>query len=277
METLESLFTTFTERVTDTCLQQRIAKDIFDRQILDLAAAAQRVELEPDGGAEYMSRWAMSARDITTGELKKFGFSSLDFSARARLAHIHKNRQYQWLLVEVFEEFEVFLAKASAVMGQPTPAGTPASKLLRALRAAMPGLKAAESKNATEIDLSFRTMITEQMRHHIVHTKGAVGDTTKFTQAVMRGLGEASLGARATQRRQNVLAELPLALVDGRQVIALLEVHDTSSRLAVYHSMFDRYASALVTHAQLIVKCAPAQSSQELGPTVSPLGEAGAS
>ncbi len=256
METLEALFARFAERVTDTCLQQRIAKDIFDKQIRELEQAAQRVENEPARRAEYMSRWAMTACDVTTGELKKFGFSSLDFPARARLASTHKNRQYQWLLAEVFEEFEVFLAKACAAVGKPLSPGAPARKLLLTLRAEVPGLKAAESQNATGIDLAFRTMITEQMRHHIVHTKGAIGDTSQFTRKVISGLGESLLGARGRKRSLDVMDELPLALVDGRQVIALLEVHDTIAKLAVYRSMFDRYTSALVTHAQLIVACA---------------------
>lgn len=269
METVAALYARFSERVADTCLQQKIAKDIFDNQIHDLELAAQRLEQDPVRGDDYNSRWAMVVRNAISGEYEKFGFSSLSFSARARLAYIHKNRQYQWLLAEVVEEFEAFLAGLCTVLfgGQSnsTVRQPSANRSLRTLRSRLPRLKETESKNALEVDFALRSMVTEQMRHHIVHTKGVVGDAGHFAEKVLAGLGEPLQGKGSEQRRQQVLDELPLATVDGRRLIALLEVHDENSKLPVYYSIFERYASALVTHANLIMVYANERKPEQIG------------
>lgn len=254
-EDANSLYTHFAERVADINLQQKIAKDIFDKTILDLARSAQTHEGDSAATDLYVSRWAMLARDAVSGASVKIGFRSMSYSERARHAQSHKNRQYQWMLAEVFEEFESFVNSVyQLVNGQPAVnvSNMSASSVLRKLRSRVSELNNLERSNALGFDLALRSMVTEQMRHHIVHAKGKVREVDRFAEKILIGLGESLHGQKSAERRREALKELPLARVEGDQVIALLERSEEGSKLPVFYSTFDRYASALVTHAKLI-------------------------
>ncbi len=59
----------------------------------------------------------MSFRNAKTGDAIFYGFKELSIEDRYLHVLLHKNKQYQWLLAEAYEEFEDYIENAYAYYG----------------------------------------------------------------------------------------------------------------------------------------------------------------
>ncbi|WP_422015230.1 hypothetical protein [Roseateles sp.] len=133
---------------------------------------------------------------------------------------VSHNRQYQWLLAEVFEHFEDFMTDAYGCAGaidstiwsskdltsigghagMPTSWWIEKARGLRGMKAtvaasrlrAFPGISQVESRNALAVDLKVVLFLVERMRHLIVHRRGQASSADDFAEGIARDAGLAA-------------------------------------------------------------------------------------
>lgn len=204
--------------MTEVELQQRSVNSVVKGQMIQLGNRLQEVEGDKD---HTMGSHNMAFRDPIGSDWQFYGRKVVTIAETIDSTLRHENRQYQWLLVEAYEQFEVFLLHLYAFVGEKrievwtqreramlsdSAAIEPsfddclmavkaiarsagAEFVLKSLRRILPQLEKLENKNATGASLLLSTNVTAQLRHHIVHTGGQVKDRETFSSKVFAKCG----------------------------------------------------------------------------------------
>lgn len=216
---IDSLWADYTERMAEIELFQRATKDIASAEWKELIRYADQVKNYPDGQSLSVSLHNMTFREARTGHLSVYRHRSLDLDTRQINILRRKNRQYQWLLAEAYEEFEDYIHNLYAYCGfvncdfwplcdygsitlsdlktktfpwyveqSKKKKGAPHSTLAR-FREKFPGLQPIEAKNAFEVNLALAITLIEKLRHIIVHNGGKAFNKRKFIEIVAKQAG----------------------------------------------------------------------------------------
>ena len=234
----------------------------------------------------YISLQNMLFQDLTSGDVVRYGHRQFTAEDEFNMISKHKNRQYCWLLVEAYEEFEDFLERIYAYIGKDNrnawrledfgSAKLPDldhkrfdwflnavrvkyrlnhRNLLKRLREIYPELSLVEEQNIYQLNLRFTIETIENLRHHIVHTRGIVQDLDQFGERIIKKCGLWNNGNPKTEHKQLIeryfivesgtctiwLNERPI----GPPEIPSISFHDTWSELIGY----------LVAYAYAIALC----------------------
>ena len=122
---LDEIFKAFGDRLAEIELLRRAGKDVAARESKKYLELAQEAERHPDQALLYSSAHTMHFYDAQTGETAVYGSRKLSVEARVRLVGEKKNREYCWLLVEAYEEFEDYIERAYAFLGKQNPEAWP--------------------------------------------------------------------------------------------------------------------------------------------------------
>jgi len=159
------------------------------------------------------------ARNPYSGKREKLVPSRRSVDELMLASHVHKNKQYMWLLAEAYEIFEDSLESLYAYVGYRNTdfwplrdfggiklselrskeygyfleqaekkRNTPAS-IMSVFRKAYTKLEQLEKDNELEVNLRLAVNLIESMRHIIVHLGGTVNDKDEFIKSVLEKSG----------------------------------------------------------------------------------------
>ena len=278
---IQEILNLFHEKMTQIYLYQRAANDLMTAEIKELTKHAEFLEERPDLKELEVSVNNMFFNDPISGNPIFYGHKTSTIEERISAVHLHKNKQYQWLLAEAYEEFEDFLEAAYASTGYydknfwplmdygnislqdisgkdwdwhynqvKTKKGLPQS-ILTIFRQKFKSISEIEKNNKLNYDLKFMLALISQLRHHIVHTAGKVKNKEKFIEKILNDVG---LFNNGKPKKENT-DFINYFLNGDENVIVLLEVRIRKEiPLNIHVSPFDILCRFLLSQAHIISK-----------------------
>ena len=115
---VSEIYDTLRNRFVEIQIYRSVVKDSTKEELKRLSEYIEQLSNFEDSAIPFLSMQSMYFQELSTGEVVRYGFieSSAD-DQRIRTSR-HKNRQYGWLLVEAYEEFEDFLERIYAYIGK---------------------------------------------------------------------------------------------------------------------------------------------------------------
>ena len=250
---IDEIFNTFCLRVAEIELYRSVAKDTTRPVVKRLDEIAQ-TEADRTGDISLpCSVQSMRFRDPESGEYVNYGTAVSRVEERAKQVVRQQDRQYGWLLVEAYEEFEDFLERSYAWLGrhdwqawrlgefgsirhaelseQPSLwyletvrrkfAQNP-RKILDRLRDLYPGLADSEARNKLSRNLRLSVELIANLRHKIVHARGRISNKNGFVKDVITQCGLWNNGRPKAEHREVV--EKYLSPDTDDCVVTLIEV-----------------------------------------------------
>ncbi len=217
---IDRLWEDYADRMAEIELFQRATKDVASSEWKKLVCYAEQVKSYPtDSQSLSVSVHNMTFREPRTGHLSVYRHRNIDINTKQLNILHRKNRHYQWLLAEAYEEFEDYIYKIYAYCGfvdsdfwplcdygsialsdlrtktfpwfveqSKQKKGAPHSILAR-FRERFPELHAVEAKNAFEVNLALALSLIEKLRHIIVHNGGKAFNKRRFIEIVAKQAG----------------------------------------------------------------------------------------
>lgn len=208
METqqIEIILRHFFDQMATIQQYQRLSKKITEKIIKDLYEQNKQLETFAPENREIFehSRNVFGIYDPYTGEYRPYAVKKSTIKETARLVHFHKNKQYQWLLVEAYELFEDFIISIYELIRESAPEFRLNSdkkpdkdlsfkdlkrkvpQILNQFREKIAELKVIEQENKVNKDLRFYLKIIEKFRHIIVHKSGKTSDMEYVTNKILK-------------------------------------------------------------------------------------------
>ena len=249
------IFDTFRERVAEVELFRKVVKETTQKEIARFGELAHADAENPlqEGLSHFMSSQSMSFCDPETGILRPYGFDESRVEDRLHQLVRQQNRQYGWLLVEAYEEFEDFLERTYAWLGkhdwrawrlgefgnirhpelQTKPfdwyldavrgkfAQDPKA-ILNRLRDLDPRFASTEARNKCRRNLRVSIELIANLRHKIVHARARISDRNSFIERVLKQSGAWCDGRPKAEDRE--LVETYLSPDPNDCFVRLLEV-----------------------------------------------------
>ena len=217
---IEEIYTDLANALSNIELYRKLSKDIMQQEYERLS---ERAKMASERGEEYPSFESVQAMyfyDAMTGTAVAYGHSELSAEDKLRLIETQKNRQYCWLLVEAYEEFEDYIERIYAYIGKRNAddwvledfgnirlpdlrekdfqwhletvkkkySQNP-KRLLNKLRSLYPNLRCVEEHNALGANLRVSVELIANLRHQIVHSRGQVESLEDFCKEVLEKCG----------------------------------------------------------------------------------------
>ena len=281
---LDEIFETFKDRLVDIEVLRRAGKDVATREFKKYLELAQQAERHPNRAHLCSSIHAMYYQDAQTGEAVAYGDRELSAQDGVRRVGQRKNREYCWLLVEAYEEFERCMERVYAFLGKWNPEAWPLEdfgnvkwpelgsknfgwylntvkrryrqrpkEILNRLRAKYPDLETVERTNKLGTNLRVAVELIESLRHKVVHARGEVADLEKFTARVLERCGLWNSG-RPNEDHRAFVQRYFRPCTDGGHVVTLLEVRagPEGVPLEFFLDVFGMLIGYLMTYADLV-------------------------
>jgi hypothetical protein len=216
-ELITGIFKRYLQKMTDLHLYHRAVKENSKRELEALAQYSQRLQERPELEQFPTTINNMFFISAKTGEPVFFGHKKSTLNDRINAVFFHKNKQYQWLLAEAYEQFEDAIEGAYAYLGYKDRNIWPLSdygnvtldeladkdftwflqllknkdikKIINTLRNKYPQIMDIEENNKLNINLRFLLTTIKFIRHIIVHNGGRVGDKDKFIKEIFTESG----------------------------------------------------------------------------------------
>lgn len=284
---LGEIFKTFSNRLAEIELLGRAGKDVAARESKRYLELAREAEQHPDRVLPYLSTHTMYFYDPQTGEAAAYGSRKLSAQDRVRLIGEKKNREYCWLLVEAYEEFEDYIERVYAFLGRRDTEAWPLGdfgnvrlseleskdfgwylktvkgkhrqrpkEILNRLRAVYPDLETAERMNQLGVNLRIALELIESLRHKVVHARGEVADLEEFTRRLLERCGLWNNG-NPNEDHRTFVQRYFRSRCDGGFIVTLLEVRAVPEEvpLEIVHDVFGGLIGYLMAYAVLIGRC----------------------
>lgn len=287
---ISDAFDAYTADVASVHSYRAAIQKAADREFVHL----KEQETRGQHANQIVSMQNLCFRTADTGSNHFYAFKDITIQAQIDALVRRTNRQYQWLLAEAYELFEDFLENAYACAAlenknlwplrdfgvltfdelasvtfdklleqAKSKKGKPQSLLLP-LREKLQRIRDLETRNCLNANLWFKINFIEKLRHHIVHTRGAVADKKQFAKDLLSKMGLYNCGKPEKEY---------LALIDAyvqpdgdgdAHVVRLLNVPlPAEGPFAVHLDLFNDLSDGLLAYAHLLTTCfAPVESKQ---------------
>lgn len=204
----QQIFNEFTDTIGHIVLYARAAKKLTSKELEELEKQTEsynkRKEVYPDWFSSFDKMYYHCPK---SGETKLYYNCEDSLQDRKNKVWLHRNKNYQWLLAEAYEAYEIFLRKIYAYVGSINPSHWPLSdfgdaklnelenkgyewylqqankkrndfpnSVLKELRSLLPQIEVFEKSNKNEINLRVVLKTIEKFRHSIVHQGGKIND-----------------------------------------------------------------------------------------------------
>lgn len=216
---IKEILNLFYEKMTQIVLYQRAINNLMGIEINELIEHSKFLDDNPQLKELDASLNNMFFNEPFSGGPVFYGHKISSIDERINAACLHKNKQYQWLLAEAYEEFEDFLEAAYASAGYYDKSFWPSSEyggipigevsekdwtwhlkqvrfkkglpnsIFTVFRTKFPEMSKIEKYNKLDFDLKFTFSLISQLRHHIVHTSGEVANKDIFIKKILDGVG----------------------------------------------------------------------------------------
>ncbi len=217
---LNEIWNNFAERMAEIELFQYATKATSKNELDSLTEYSNVVKENPSLKDLPKSVHNMSFYDARTGIIKFYNYKKRSLEDYYLHVLLHKNKQYQWLLSEAYEEFEDYLENVYAYFGYKNNCFWPLKdygnifltdickkdydwyvkqakkknekephSILNRFRNHFPALKDIETKNKINVNLSLAITLIEKLRHIIVHKGGKVSSKDEFIRVTTEQIG----------------------------------------------------------------------------------------
>lgn len=278
---LEEIFELYSSKMTQLCLYQRAMQDIAKKELEKLAEYEKSLEKHPDLKAHSLSSHNMAFRIAANGQHFFYGHKKISVKDKRTSVFLHKNKQYQWLLSEAYEEFEDCIERLYAYAGftnndfwplkdygsitlsdiknkdfdwfevQAVNKKDAPASIINKFRELFPKIKKIEEKNELGVNLRLAITLVEFLRHVIVHRGGEVLDKPKFRGRILKKCGLHNNGNVAEEHVQFI--ENFFGSGDYEKTIILLEVPiNREIPLDTYINVLDVLMGYLMAYVHLI-------------------------
>lgn len=278
---LSEIWTNFSERMAEIELFHRAAQDSAKKELLLINEYANSLNDNPEL-KDFPSLHNMTFYDARTGIIKVYNHKECSLEDRYLHVLLHKNKQYQWLLAEAYEEFKDYLENIYAYYGSINNAFWPLRdygnislselgeknyawysdqarkkkditphSILNRFRKQFPELRAIEATNKLQINLSLAITLIEKLRHVIVHEGGKVSSKKAFIKLTTKQSGLYNNG-NISQEHVNLIS-LFFGENEYENLITLLEIRvQPEIPLGGYVNLFGKLTDYLMAYAFLI-------------------------
>lgn len=287
----------FRNRLVEIQVYRNVIKDLTKDELARLSEREKQISEMGDEYISFLSMQSMFFQDLKSGTPIRYGFVESNAEhKRDRIAE-QKNRQYGWLLVEAYEEFEDFLERIYAYIGKADRnawhledfgriklselddkrydwyLNTVRRKyklnhrdILTRIRQLYPELKSVEENNIYNVHVRVAIELIENLRHKIVHTRGIVDDLDKFVIRILEKCGLWNNGNPKPGLR-NFIRDY-FFHESGTYKVWLNERRAAPPGVAldVYHDVWDELIAYLISYAYVICNCVDPTPISDDGP-----------
>jgi len=250
---IDDILDTFRQRIAEIELYRSVVKETTRAVVARLDEMARDEAGQSGDVLPPFSVKSMLFRDPESGEYIRYAAAVSSVEDRAQQVVRQQNRQYGWLLVEAYEEFEDFLERTYAWLGRhdwqswrlrefgniryaelPDKSfswyldavrgqfGQRPAAILARLRDLYPRLGEIEARNKLDRNLCLSVELIANLRQAIVHARGRVSDRSGFVDRVLMKCGLWNNGKPKAEHRAAVGKYLSPGADDC--VVSLLEV-----------------------------------------------------
>lgn len=293
---IRDIFALYSERMTQIHLYQRAMQAIAKKELEELYKYEKSIESHPDLNDLSSSYHNMFFRTAKDGAHRFFGSKKHTVEDRKLSVVLHKNKQYQWLLAEAYEEFKDFLENAYAFAGYKDNNFWPLndfgsislselkdmpfswfldqarrkkdipSSIINKLRDSFPIIAALEVKNGLNVNLRLAIVLIEFLRHVIVHKSGVVTDKNEFKKRVLQKAGLYNNG----KPDEDHVSYIDVHFGGGEygNTISLLEVRvNPEIPLDLHVNVFGVLSGYLMAYAHLVFEVLDSAYNNSIQPT----------
>lgn len=281
---LIKIYDAYSNKMTQIYLYQRAMKEIAKKELEKISEYEKALEERPELKDYSHSYHKMVFRRATDGNFIFFGRKILSIDDRRLSVVLHKNKQYQWLLSESYEEFEDCLEKLYAFAGYVDNNFWPLkdfgnislneladrpfewfeerasnkkdapSSIINKFRNTYDCIKNVETDNALGINLFLAITLVEFLRHIIVHRGGVVHDKDKFKERVLKKCGLFNSGRPA--EAHTTFIDQFFGTGEYENTIVLLEIKTYPEiPLDTHINVFDVLSGYLMAYIHIIYEC----------------------
>lgn len=289
---LDQIWATYSDRMSEIELLHRSTKDLANRELRKINEYAGSIKDNDELKELSSSHHNMSFNDVKTGNTRFYDQAKLSLEERYLNVLLHKNKQYQWLLAEAYEEFEDFLENVYAFYGYvnntfwplkdygsitlselankdfdwhakqaKNKKDTPKS-ILNKFRSQFPELVKIEQNNVLKTNLSLAITLIEKLRHIIVHKGGKVDSKEEFIKLVTQESGVYNNGNISQENLD--LINLFFGENEYENLITILEVRvQPEIPLDIHVNLFGKLTNYLMAYAFLVCEIIKSEISNE--------------
>lgn len=280
---LEYIYQSYKDKMTDLHLYQRAMQKLAENEYVEIVELERYFSENSHLESDAFSYDKMDYIDAETGENVFFGKKKSSLQDSKRYLSTHKNKQYQWLLAEAYEEFEDVLESLYAYAGyidhnfwplrdfgsiklsqlgcqeyswflsQAQKKKDTPSSIINIFRDKFPQIRTVEVNNAFSINLFLAINLLEMFRHLIVHSGGIARDKEEFKKRVLKKAGLYNNGKPESQYVDFI--EFYFGSGNYSNHINLLERRlYPESRLPMYSNSFDDLTGYLMAYVNELIK-----------------------
>jgi hypothetical protein len=222
-------------------------------------------------------------RKASNGDYRSYGFPEVTLASRRQYISDIKNRQFQWLLAEAYEEFENSLKKVYAYCGMNDPYFWPLEdygnksldeigqedfewhlertkakrnaprSILKQIRARRPQLLNVEETNALGTNLDFAITLVEKFRHIIVHRSGVVGRLDRFVESILKTAPAGATKEEKEAYQKFILRHLK-AHPDGHVINLVYPAPPEVGTAGPFYDPFSQLFNFIIAYLDLIIE-----------------------
>lgn len=278
---LDQIWGNYTKGMTQVRLLHRAVESASKKEIEALERLNELLEKKPELREHSSSYQHCTFRSSIDGELRFFASVETTVEERRVALQLHKNRQYQWLLAESYEQFEDFLEHVYSFLGhhsidhwpmsdfgpilrseaqskeiswffqQTKNKRDPSRSILNHLRKILPNLGIVETANKLEVNLKLTTLLVEHLRHLIVHTGGISNDPSEFKSRVLEAAGLYNNGKFKAEHE--ALIDSVFGTGEYSNLIMLLEIPGDYVLPGLRYNVLEQVNGWLMAHAEVIL------------------------
>ena len=261
-------------------------KNAAKKEYEALCRYSEAISKKPEYGNLPKSMHNMTFKDAVTGKDIFYYQKELTVAECKEITFLHKNKQYQWLLTEAYEEFEDYLVNLYAYCGTHNNKVWPQKdyenlppvnmsnnnferhldfiknkkkhkiphEVLNRFRSVFNELGSIETNNKLQVNIALAFALIEKLRHHIVHKSGRINDAEVFIKEVSEKVGLYNNGNVAAENLNLIKACMGINRFENH--IILLEFNPDKDFPFTEYSMFKVLKGILMAYAWLLFKFA---------------------
>jgi len=278
---IAEIFERYTNAVSQIYLYQSAIKTNAKKELEELVMYERSLDEILELKGVPLSAHNMFFFSAENGKPYFFAYKESSMVDKQKAVVLHKNKQYQWLLAEVYELFEDFIEEAYALArdkdknfrnltddGNISISDIPSKNveghlarteakpekphaILNHFRSKLPRISRTEKSNHFDVNLRLAITLVEQLRHIIVHNRGVVSNREEFIADIFKKLGLSEKGKAARRDREFIESFFRSEKYAG--TILLLEIPTNPGMpFEVHIDIFESLSRYLLAYAHLV-------------------------
>lgn len=277
---IKDIWMNFSLRISEIDMVKRSAHSMFNKTLDEIFDNYNTSKGNAESEEEYVSFHNMAFRSPYNGDDIFYDSKRKTKNKIATDIIYYKNKQYQWLLAEAYEEFEDFLEHAYAFYGKKFKNFWPleeygnitlseitekdfychleraknknVKRITNTFRKEFSQLKTIEETNFSEINSRMAIILIEKFRHLIVHNGGKTSEREKLIEKVMKeseAYKNGNIQAKYLDFANSFFSETNSQV----SIVTLLEINNEEGQsYNIYFDVYHGLIKCLLSYAYII-------------------------